>query len=109
MLNFLDLGGGIGIVEMLYKCNILALVGGGDSPKFPVNKVMLWDDNQQKFIAEISFRHDVKAVRLKTDKIIVVTEPKIYVYDFVDIKLLDYIETIKNPKGMKKSQSAHQF
>jgi len=95
----IDLGGGIGIVEMLYKCNILALVGGGNSPKYPLNKVMLWDDNQQKCIAELSFRNDIKAVKLKSDKIIVVTELKIYVYDFIDIKLLDHIETIKNPKG----------
>ncbi|CAA2956843.1 autophagy-related 18a [Olea europaea subsp. europaea] len=85
---------------MLFGCNIFALVGGGDSAQYPLNKVMVWDDNPNRCIGELFFRSEVRGVRLRRDRIVVVLEQKILVYNFADLKLLHEIETIANPKGL---------
>ena len=59
------LDGGIGIIEMLYKSNILVLVGGGEYPKYSKNKVILFDDNSGKIITELTFIGYVNNVKLK--------------------------------------------
>jgi len=95
-----DFDGGIGIVSMLFRSNILAIVGGGTHPKFPTNKVILWDDHQMKSIGELSFKTSVKAVKLRKERIVVVLEQRIYIYQITDLKLLDAIDTFANPAGL---------
>lgn len=92
--------GGFKIVEMLFRSNILALVGGGPNSQYPSNKVLIWDDHQSRCISEFSFRSEIRAVKLRRDRIVVVLEHKIYVYNFLDLRLLHQIETLANPRGL---------
>lgn len=92
--------GGIGIVEMLFKSNIFALVGGGPRPAFPNDRVILWEDSQKKCISEISTGNKpIKAVKLHKNLLVVVLEDQVVVYDH-DIKERSRNSTTDNPNGI---------
>jgi hypothetical protein len=42
----------------------------------------------------------VFAVKLRRDRVVVVLSTKVYVYRFSDLKLIDQISTLPNPKGI---------
>ncbi len=94
------LEGGIGICEMLNRCNILALVGGGKSPKYSPNKVIIWDDHQSKVVSELRFTSYVRNVKLKKDRLIVICDQKIYVFNLLNFQNIDTIDTFENSKGL---------
>eukprot|EP01091_Cochliopodium_minus_P002385 TRINITY_DN12248_c0_g1_i1.p1 TRINITY_DN12248_c0_g1~~TRINITY_DN12248_c0_g1_i1.p1 ORF type:complete len:347 (+),score=79.56 TRINITY_DN12248_c0_g1_i1:6-1046(+) len=95
-----NLGGSIGIVEMLFKSNILALVGSQNKGLSSPNMVMFWDDYQNKFFAELEFKVAIRAVKLKRERVVVVTDQVIYVYSFSDLSVINQHETILNPNGL---------
>ena len=78
----------------------MALVGGGPIPRFPPNKVMIWEDQQQRPIGELGFKTPVRSVRLKTDRVAVALEQKVYLYNMVDLRQLHETETAPNPEGL---------
>lgn len=63
------LRGGIGRVEMLFRCNLMALVGGGPTPHSAPHRVLIWDDHLPKEIGELSFRQAVLQVKLRKDAV----------------------------------------
>lgn len=118
----IDFDSGISIVEILHRSNILAIVGNevGNTNGHTRNKVIIWDDNQAKFIAELKFRSDVRAVKLRNDRfdlinnlflfifhlilhfkrIIIALDTKVYIYDLETLQLVDQYETDYNPNGI---------
>ena len=95
-----NFNGGVGIIELLYKSNLVALVGGGPNPVFVPTKVIIWDDYQNKGIAELEYDSPVRAVKLKRDIIVVVVDTNVFVYDFRNLNLRQTFKTCPNPKGL---------
>ncbi|KAJ2955835.1 hypothetical protein NQZ79_g8216 [Umbelopsis isabellina] len=93
--------GGVSIVEMLYRTNYLALVGGGRNPRYPPNRVIIFDNIKGKSVVELEYKSDVRNVKLRRDRLIVITSNKVFVYVFsLNPQKLHSFETIDNPHGL---------
>ncbi|PGH12309.1 SVP1-like protein 2 [Helicocarpus griseus UAMH5409] len=96
-----DFNAGIGVVEMLGQSNYLALVGGGRKPKFPQNKMVIWDDSKQRVVITLEFRTSVLRVRLSKSRIVVALHNSIHIFAFsIPPKRSSVFETADNPHGL---------
>ncbi|OAQ60029.1 phosphatidylinositol 3,5-bisphosphate-binding protein [Pochonia chlamydosporia 170] len=96
-----DFNAGIGLVQMMGMTNYLALVGGGKSPKFAMNRAVIWDDMKGKVALEISALSSVRGVQLGRERIVVVLQNSIRVYSFSKPpNLLHVYETADNLLGL---------
>lgn len=92
--------GAIGIVEMLYSTSLLALVGLGEEQNNSPRKLRIINTKRQTTICEMTFPTSVLAVRMNRERLVVLLEETIYVYDITTMRLLHTIETPSNPRGL---------
>ncbi|KXJ94136.1 WD40-repeat-containing domain protein [Microdochium bolleyi] len=96
-----DLKAGIGLAQMMGNANYVALVGGGRAPKFPQNKVIIWDDSKGKTALEITTLTAVRGVQLSRTRVVVVLQNSVRVYAFEKKpKPLAIYETADNLQGL---------
>ena len=88
------------MVVMLYRTNILALVGSESNPIYNKNKVIIWDDYQKKSLSELKFSQNILNIKLRKDKIVVICLDKIYIFSLSSFQSIDIIETGENTHGV---------
>lgn len=60
----------------------------------------IWDDTQQQSVIELEFKNEVRAVRLRRDRVIVVLANRVYVFTLsAQPQRLASFETCDNDEG----------
>ncbi|CAH8864863.1 unnamed protein product [Trichobilharzia szidati] len=94
-------GTGVGYMEMLFRTNLLGILGGGNHSRLSSNVACLWDGMKQQFLLEITCATDVRGIRLRHDRIIIILVNAIKVYTFSPSPQLVFeSKTCSNPLGL---------
>ena len=76
------LGREIDIIEMYHSSNILII------KSYEKNKLIIWDDNKKKIIREMRLLSHIRLIRIIKNILFVVTDLKIYLFNFEDLSLI---------------------
>jgi WD repeat-containing protein 45 len=92
--------GTLASVLPLHATNILFLLGGGRSPLYPPNKVILWNDILGKEVAELEFRERVRGLACRRGWLAVSLRRRVVVFQIGE-SMTRYGEwdTCDNPRG----------
>lgn len=100
-----EFDGGVGIMKMFGKSNIIVLVGGGDKPFKSKDTFVLWDQKTKLSIIEVDMREPIKNVLIFNDKdkmdgkIVAVLEKNICLFKW-NGDLINKKDTYSNEKGL---------
>lgn len=73
-------GGTLAAVYPLHTSSLLFLLGGGVSPLYPPNKVILWDDALGRDVVELEFRERVRGIACRRGWLVVVLRRRAVVF-----------------------------
>ncbi|GME90973.1 unnamed protein product [Ambrosiozyma monospora] len=92
--------GSIGIVEMLFCSSLLAIVGIGEQPALSPRRLKVINSKRQTTICELTFPGTILSVKMNRERLVVLLEETIYIYDINNMRLLHTIEIPPNPNGL---------
>lgn len=90
----------VGLIEMLYNKSLVAEVAIGEDLGQSPRKLKIINTKRQLTICDLLFATLILKVTLTLDRMVVLLEDQIYIYDITTMKLLHTIETLPNPGGI---------
>ncbi|EJF61323.1 WD40-repeat-containing domain protein [Dichomitus squalens] len=94
-------GGTLSIVVPLHTSSLLFLVGGGRSPRYPPNKVILWDDAIAQEVAELEFREKVRGLACRRGWLAVALRRRVVVFQIGEtVERYGEWDTCDNSRGL---------
>ena len=93
-------GGTLSAAVPLHCSNIIFLLGGGRSPLYPPNKVIVWNDELGKEIAELEFRERVRGLATRRGWLAVCLRRRVVAFQITTtITRFGEWDTFDNPRG----------
>jgi len=100
--------GGCSIVEVLDDLRVVATVGTGDTPYSSKRVVKIYDMNlPEKEVSRIPFETPVLAVKITVERLVIVLEAEIHIFNMKTLSFLTKLSTRPNPKGIVSISSAN--
>ncbi|KAH7887852.1 WD40-repeat-containing domain protein [Phlebopus sp. FC_14] len=94
-------GGTLAAVVPCHTSSLMFLLGGGRSPRYPPNKVILWDDSVGAEVAELEFREKVGGIACRRGWLAVALRRRVVVFEVHEtvVRKAEY-DTCENPRGI---------
>lgn len=97
--------GGIGAMAMLYRTNLLAMVGGGDTPAFSPRRLRLVNTTSRTALCELQFETTVLSIKMNRERLVIALQNKIHIFDLDSMNALHMLSTPPNSAGLISLQA----
>lgn len=88
----------------LHSSSLLFLLGGGRSPRYPPNKVILWDEPSGQEVAELEFREKVRGLACRRGWLAVALRRRVVAFEVGEtVTRYGEWDTCDNPRGESQS------
>ena len=100
--------GGVGLIQIVGRTNIIPLVGGGRRPVQSPLKMVVWDEKREKFTREVACPRPVRGLRVLGQKLVAVLDEEVRVYAIDRQPVCEHtFPTTANPAGLCAVSRTH--